>query len=295
MDAQTLGQAMGNRPGVDYAALVGPCNEAMIAAEVTTFLRAVMWCAQIAHESGGLQWMEEIADGSAYEGRRDLGNVQVGDGRRYKGRGPIQLTGRDNYRRFSRWAHERGLVSSPTAFEDDPAAVSIPRWGFLAAAFFWSTNNINRFADGREVTNATRVINGGTNGLQDRIDRYNQCFPLGDALLPNMNQEADLMGATADAVAEQFFGPSGKGWDILGVSEEVDPARKRFLVEAVAVVLEQLGGPTVDGKSFGGWEQLGDHLKDKRTLVDGIARVIEQNNEVIEQNKQIIKLLKGDK
>ena len=53
---------------------------------------------QLAHESVSLRYFEEIASGSAYEGRRDLGNIHPGDGVRYKGRGPIQLTGRSNYR-----------------------------------------------------------------------------------------------------------------------------------------------------------------------------------------------------
>lgn len=295
MDAQTLREAMGNRAGVDYDALVGPCNEAMIVADVTTFLRAVLWCAQIGHESGGLQWMEEIADGSDYEGRRDLGNTQPGDGRRYKGRGPIQLTGRDNYRRFSQWAAERGLVGSPTHFEDNPEAVSDPRWGFMAAAFFWAVNNINRFADGREVTASTRVINGGTTHLQERIDFYNRCFPFGDRLLPS--QETELMGAVADAVLTQFVGDGGKGFDILGVAEETDPKRFRYLTEAVAVILEQLGGPTdkTTKKSFGGWSQLGDAAKKARTLVDGIALVKSQNEKILAQNEEILRLLKGGK
>jgi putative chitinase len=214
---------MGNRSGVDYAALVGPCNEAMLVADVTTFLRAVLWCAQVGHESGGLQWMEEIADGSGYEGRSDLGNNQPGDGRRFKGRGPIQLTGRYNYRKFSQWAHGRGLVDSPAFFEDNPQAVSDPRWGFMAAAFFWSTNNINRFADGREVTNSTRVINGGTNGLQDRINRYNQCFPLGDALLP---EEFGMAGEAQDVQA-QLRGPELKGWPSWRY-DETDETRSRL-------------------------------------------------------------------
>lgn len=296
MDAQTLREAMGNQPGVDYEALVGPCNEAMLVADVTTFLRAVLWCAQVGHESGGLQWMEEIADGSAYEGRSDLGNTQSGDGRRYKGRGPIQLTGRSNYRQFSGWAHERGLVASPTHFEVNPQAVSEPRWGFLAAAFFWSTRNINRFADGREVTNSTRVINGGVNGLQDRIDRYNRCFPLGDRLLPS--QETEPMGAVADSVATQLLGEGGKGFEILGQAEETDPSRNRYLTEAVAVILEQLGGPTKDngGRSFGGWKQLGDgehSAHPARTLVDGIALVKHQNEQILQQQAEILEALKG--
>lgn len=260
MDAQTLRKAMGDQPGVDYNALVGPCNEAMRVADVTTFLRAVLWCAQIGHESAGLRYMEEIANGSAYEGRSDLGNTQQGDGQRYKGRGPIQLTGRFNYREFSQWAHARGLVNSPTFFEDDPFAVGQPRWGFMAAAFFWSTRNINRFADGREVTNSTRVINGGTNGLQDRINRYNQCFPLGDALLP----EEVVMAGEAQDVQTQLRGPGLAGWEQLG---------GRTLVDAVADIRDQLGGPN---HNWGGWEQLGN-----RTLVDAVGKILDVQEEIL--------------
>src|SRR5262245_25921221 len=120
MDARTLANAMGC--GGDTATkYVADFTIAMVQADCTTAVRAAMFCAQVGHESVGLQFMEEIASGAAYEGRLDLGNTQPGDGKRFKGRGPIQLTGRANYLRFGQWAGSRGLVSDPAHFVNNPA------------------------------------------------------------------------------------------------------------------------------------------------------------------------------
>ncbi len=82
---------------MEKARLYAPhMNEAMLKGDITTLRRAQYWIAQLAHESVDLRYFEEIASGAAYEGRRDLGNTRPGDGRRFKGRGPIQLTGRSN-------------------------------------------------------------------------------------------------------------------------------------------------------------------------------------------------------
>lgn len=77
--------------------LISHFNSAMREASINNCPRKAAFIAQLAHESGGLNWFEEFASGDAYEGRKDLCNTVKGDGRRFKGRGPIQLTGRCNY------------------------------------------------------------------------------------------------------------------------------------------------------------------------------------------------------
>lgn len=123
-------------------------------------LRLIHFLAQLAHESGNFRYMEEIASGAAYEGRKDLGNTQAGDGKRFKGRGPIQLTGRANYRRYGQ---QLGID-----FENNPDIVALPSVGLLVACKFWADNGLNALADKDEVLTITRRINGGTNGLADR-------------------------------------------------------------------------------------------------------------------------------
>jgi putative chitinase len=131
--------------------------------EITTPLRVAHFIAQIAHESGSFLFAEEIADGSAYEGRLDLGNTQPGDGRRYKGRGLIQLTGRANYAQYSR---DTGIdyVANPGLVASDPfAAVDVACW-------YWNKRRINALADADDVKAVTKAINGGHNGLDDRME-----------------------------------------------------------------------------------------------------------------------------
>lgn len=122
--------------------------------------RLCHFMAQVAHESGGFRYMEEIASGQAYEGRQDLGNVHAGDGRLFKGRGPIQLTGRANYRLFGR--------ALGIDFEQHPEVVAFPSIGLMAACHYWQMRGLNELADADDVVAITKRVNGGVNGLDDR-------------------------------------------------------------------------------------------------------------------------------
>jgi predicted chitinase len=165
-----------------------------------TIERRAMWFAQIGHESGGFVHKRELASGDAYDTRTDLGNTpQVdGDGARYKGRGWVQLTGAGHYRDISRWAHGLGLVPTPTWFFDHPEQMETDANAFLVTRYYWTVARpqMNSLADRRDLLGATRAVNGGTNGLDDRRDFYTRALAAGADLLdpsPLDELEAILM------------------------------------------------------------------------------------------------------
>ncbi|CAF1004191.1 unnamed protein product [Rotaria sordida] len=138
-------------------------NAAMKEGSINTCARKAAFLAQIAHESGELVYMEELASGQAYEGRKDLGNTEKGDGRRFKGRGPIQLTGRANYRAAGK-ALGLDLVNHPEK-------VKTPEVGFRTSVWFWTARKLNTLADKNTLASfrmITKRINGGTMGQADR-------------------------------------------------------------------------------------------------------------------------------
>ena len=141
-------------------------NGAMTTYSITTPLRRAHFLAQVAHESGGLRWNEELASGAAYEGRADLGNTQPGDGPRFKGRGLIQLTGRFNYRQYTQ--HRHSLGDAGVDFEETPTLVAEPPYAADVAGWYWDNRDINDAADADDEVRVTRLINGGTRGLDDR-------------------------------------------------------------------------------------------------------------------------------
>jgi putative chitinase len=127
---------------------------------INTPRRQAQFLAQLAHESAGFKTTTEYASGKAYEGRRDLGNTEPGDGMRFKGRGLIQVTGRFNYQAASK-ALGVDLITTPGAAALFPFAI-------LTAGWYWEKHNLNAWADKDDVERITRIINGGLNGFADR-------------------------------------------------------------------------------------------------------------------------------
>lgn len=128
-----------------------------------------MFLAQVMHESGACRYVKELASGAAYEGRKDLGNTQPGDGVKFKGRGLIQITGRANYTKLGE-AFDLDLISHPELLETPALAAKSAGW-------FWNSRRLNDTS----ATNSeaaflivTKRINGGTNGLEDRTAYWNR-------------------------------------------------------------------------------------------------------------------------
>lgn len=132
---------------------------------ITGRLREAAFIAQILHESGSFRYTKEIASGKAYEGRKDLGNINPGDGVRFKGRGLIQITGRANYAQLGK---ELGFdfLKLPEALEEADMAT-------MSACWWWDNRKLNTYADTGDFKRITRIINGGTNGLEERTKFYN--------------------------------------------------------------------------------------------------------------------------
>lgn len=135
-------------------------KEGLEGAELSSFM------SQLAHESDNFNTAEEYASGAAYEGRLDLGNTNVGDGVRYKGRGYIQLTGKSNYKKAG---DDLGLdlINNPQLAEEPANAAAISLW-------FWKTKVRPQIPDFMDTERVTKVVNGGFNGLKEREDYFDK-------------------------------------------------------------------------------------------------------------------------
>lgn len=149
-------------------------HPACVIFSIDTPKRLAAFLAQIGHESGRLVYVREIwgptSAQNRYEGRLDLGNVKAGDGKRYKGRGLIQTTGRANYR-ATRDGLREFLMNVPD-FEALPDELEKPDMAALSAAWYWYSRDLNTLADAGDFRRITLKINGGLNGYADRLALY---------------------------------------------------------------------------------------------------------------------------
>jgi putative chitinase len=162
-------------------------NATCVQFDISTPIRQLCFLAQVGHESGGLFFTEELASGAAYEGRKNLGNTQKGDGIKFKGRGLIQITGRTNYGAVGT-ALGVDLIKNPALLGGKNVNVCTAEQiknAALSAGWFWNSRKLNDIADKIIITKPidsgtnlenfiliTKKINGGTNGLNDRLSRY---------------------------------------------------------------------------------------------------------------------------
>jgi putative chitinase len=151
------------------AKFAGPLKRTMAAYGISTGQRAAHFLAQVGHETMSLQWETEIASGAAYEGRTDLGNTQPGDGKKFKGRGLIQLTGRANYAAYGK-DKNLDLVKEPEKVATDPELNAD------VAGWYWKNRDLNSWADKNDIQTITKKVNGGLNGYADRIRRFKVCY-----------------------------------------------------------------------------------------------------------------------
>jgi len=168
---ETLSAAIGCKLNValKYAEHI---NEACLRYYIDTDTRLSAFIAQVGHESMSLRYTVELWGPTPaqvrYEGRLDLGNTQPGDGSKFRGHGFIQVTGRANH------AAARDALADLDCpdFEEDPASLSQPRWAALSAGEFWGRNGCNGLADTGDFKALTKRINGGLNGYEDRLVRW---------------------------------------------------------------------------------------------------------------------------
>jgi predicted chitinase len=184
-----LAKIMPKLPPTKRALYLPFLNSAMQQHEINTPRRAAAFLAQLCHESCQLKFMQELWGPTAQQKKYDpphavargLGNKKKGDGFRYRGRGPIQLTGRANYIKYGQ------LLG--VDLEGNPDLAAKPEYAFRTAGLYWKLNGLNELADVEDFTAITLRINGGLNGLEDREEYYEQAKRL--LYIPTQEKEAD--------------------------------------------------------------------------------------------------------
>lgn len=172
----------GPRAGV----FLGPLNDAMAEYGIDTPARQAAFLSQVSAESGSLRYTSELwgptPTQTRYEGRADLGNTQPGDGKRFRGHGLIQTTGRFNHARVRDRLRAKFPERSVPDFEANPEQLADVEWAAVSAADFWDEHNLNKWADAGDLDGVSDMINrgrktaaiGDANGYTERLAAYNR-------------------------------------------------------------------------------------------------------------------------
>lgn len=140
--------------------------------DIKTQERLSHFLSQCSQESGCGIYRLEIASGEAYENRTDLGNIEPGDGPKYKGAGYIQLTGRNNYTDFAQHVNDNEVIEKGANYVAE-------NYAWECAGYYWEKTDLNTQIDnGTTVEAVTQVVNGGSNGLEERKKYYDQISKL---------------------------------------------------------------------------------------------------------------------
>ena len=227
--------------------------------------RAAQYLAQILHESGRFQYDKEVWGPTPaqerYDTRTDLGNTAAkdGDGFLFRGRTGIQITGKANYIAFRDWCRKNNLPNVPD-FEKNPDAVLKDPWEGLVPIWYWSSRNLNALADRGDNEMITRKINGGTNGLDDRLALYTRValvlLGFGPTAIKDFQAGAKVGGLYSGAV-DGLDGPQTRSALHRALAQQSNtPVTAGPVVETVtkAVTPPALDKPVV--KTTGFWERI---------------------------------------
>lgn len=237
----------------------GPINEPAVFAQ---------FMAQVMHESGGLRYVREIwgptKAQARYEGRKDLGNTQPGDGKRFMGRDVIQITGRANYRALSRWA---GFD-----FEANPEALESPEWLGIGAIWYFlqARPQLIRYCREGNIEMVTRLVNGGLNGYADRLRWYDDqaLKMLGFVSIRAFQQHAGLVvdgisgPRTRAALHQALLGLKITGPQPEGAAPPVIPGKRTDIPAQRPTQRGPVNGPVlmiliaVAGGAYAAWQWL---------------------------------------
>lgn len=255
MTPQTLANAVGCplALAITYAPHL---EEGCEAYGINTPARLAAFLAQLGHESGGFRYVREVWGPTpaqlTYEGRKNLGNTEPGDGAKYKGHGLIQITGRYNHATTRDRLREKFGPAVPD-FEATPELLEQPRWAALSACDFWDSRHLNQLADNGDFEMITRRVNGGTNGQADRLVRWERAkralyaqshpgaampTPISLPINPTPPEEANTVTPFIAAALPSLFDLVPK---LLGLFKGEDPTADRNIKVAELLVTTAKG------------------------------------------------------